>query len=94
MGRRALPKIPAHIDYAQYLLELESLQPPLETSRIFPQWATLEIEVGSGKGLFLVSSATANPDRHYLASKLPRSTRDLLPPALRNGNCRMPHYPW
>ena len=65
MGRRALPKIPPHIELSQHLLELESLAAPLELSGVFPQPAPLEIEVGSGKGLFLISTATSNPDRNY-----------------------------
>jgi tRNA (guanine-N7-)-methyltransferase len=72
MGRRALPKIPPHSDVAPHVLELESLEPPLDVARTFARAAPLEIEVGSGKGLFLVSTAAAHPDRNYLGIEIAR----------------------
>ncbi len=50
------------------LLELEITEhsPPLEISRSFDQQGPLEIEVGCGKGRFLLSRASSVPERNFL----------------------------
>ncbi len=70
MGRRALPRIPLDIDFSQHLLELESLESPWDPIACFGSSAPLEIEVGSGKGLFLVASAAACRERNFLGIEI------------------------
>ncbi|MEN6366735.1 MAG: tRNA (guanosine(46)-N7)-methyltransferase TrmB, partial [Thermoguttaceae bacterium] len=66
MGRRALRKINPSIDLSQHLKTFEQLPRPWDASAIFGRSAPLEIEVGSGKGLFLRTAAAARPDVDYL----------------------------
>ena len=71
MGRRALPKVPP-CDLTGHLYELEQMTPPLRLDELFPDSTAIEIEVGSGKGLFLTSAAEAAPDRSFLGIEIAR----------------------
>lgn len=70
MGRRALPKIDPTLDLSRHLLEAEQLPPQLDPGALFGRVAPLEIEVGSGKGLFLAGAAKAHPERNFLGIEL------------------------
>jgi tRNA (guanine-N7-)-methyltransferase len=70
MGRRALPKIDPTLDLSRHFFEAISLPPQLEQGTLFGRMAPLEIEVGSGKGLFLAGAAKAHPDRNFLGIEL------------------------
>jgi tRNA (guanine-N7-)-methyltransferase len=72
MGRRALRKLDPSVDVARHLRALDALPRPLEAAALFGRGAPLEIEVGSGKGLFLVSAAAANPEHDFLGIELAR----------------------
>ena len=61
MGRRALRRINPDLDLSRHLLVLESLAQPLDAAALFGRAAPLEIEVGSGKGLFLSAAAAGDP---------------------------------
>jgi tRNA (guanine-N7-)-methyltransferase len=45
---------------------------PVDWVSIFANKNPVELEVGSGKGLFLANAANANPDRNYLGVELAR----------------------
>lgn len=66
MGRRALPKIDPTLDLSRHLLETEQLPPQLDQPILFRREAPLEIEVGSGKGMFLAAAARMQPERNFL----------------------------
>ncbi len=66
MGRRALPGIDRSIPIDQHYRELAELTPPLDVEKFFGRSGSLEIEIGSGKGLFLLNASGANPDRLFL----------------------------
>jgi tRNA (guanine-N7-)-methyltransferase len=66
MGRRALRRINPDLDLSRHLLVLESLAQPLDPLAIFGRAAPLEIEVGSGKGLFLSAAAAGDPHANFL----------------------------
>lgn len=66
MGRRALRKIDPRLELSHHLRLLEQLPEPLNPPSLFGRTAPLEIEVGSGKGLFLQNAASANPERDFL----------------------------
>ena len=72
MGRRALPKLDPEVDFSQHLVDLEQLQAPFCPQSLFPQTADLEIEVGSGKGLFMVNESGRNPQRNFLGNEVAR----------------------
>jgi tRNA (guanine-N7-)-methyltransferase len=66
MGRRALRKVDPTLDLSRHLLSYEQLPRPWSAAAVFGRAAPLEIEVGSGKGLFLRSAAAARPDTDFL----------------------------
>jgi tRNA (guanine-N7-)-methyltransferase len=82
MGRRALRKIDPAIDYAERLRTLETLPRPWSSEALFGRVAPLEIELGSGKGLFLANAAAGTPERDFLgvevAAKYARYTAARL----------------
>jgi tRNA (guanine-N7-)-methyltransferase len=71
MGRRALPKIDPAIDLARHFLRVDELAAsPWNPAALFGRAAPLEVEVGSGKGLFLQNAALAAPERNFLGIEL------------------------
>lgn len=70
MGRRALPKVDPALDFERHFRELDQLPAPLVLSDLFPREAPLEVEVGSGKGLFLAAAASTTPERNFLGIEL------------------------
>ncbi|MGI9427703.1 MAG: tRNA (guanosine(46)-N7)-methyltransferase TrmB [Bythopirellula sp.] len=66
MGRRALPKIDSQLDLAFHLRTVEDFPAPWNPTQLFGQDAPLEIEVGSGKGLFLQTAAQNQPETNFL----------------------------
>jgi tRNA (guanine-N7-)-methyltransferase len=70
MGRRALRKIDPSLDLARHLIEFAELPRPWNGTNIFGRAAPLEIEVGTGKGLFLRNAAREHPDRDFLGIEI------------------------
>ncbi len=70
MGRRVLPKLDNSIDLGRVLIEVNSLAAPWDPQSLFPQPQELEIEVGSGKGLFMLEQSARNPDRNFLGNEI------------------------
>jgi len=66
MGRRALRKIDPALDLSPFLKTPDELPRPFCANTLFGRDAPLEVEVGSGKGLFMNSAATANGDHNFL----------------------------
>ncbi len=65
MGRRALRKIDPALDLSRHFKLLDELPAPLNTDQLFERSAPLEIEVGSGKGLFLLNASAAVPQHNF-----------------------------
>ncbi|HMO13454.1 MAG TPA: tRNA (guanosine(46)-N7)-methyltransferase TrmB [Pirellulaceae bacterium] len=72
MGRRALPKIDRTVDVSAHHLLLEELHPPFEQEKVFGRRAPLELEIGSGKGMFLLNASAKYPERDYLGVEAAR----------------------
>lgn len=66
MGRRALPKIDSALDLSAHFREAETLPVSFDSQALFGRAAPLEVEVGSGKGLFLAAASQAHPERDFL----------------------------
>jgi len=66
MGRRALPKVDPKIDLSLHLREVDTLPTPWDMAELFGRVAPLEIEVGSGKGLFLQNAAERQHEHNFL----------------------------
>jgi tRNA (guanine-N7-)-methyltransferase len=70
MPRRALRKIDPALKLENYLFEPMQLPQPWRQTPLFERDAPLEIEVGSGKGLFITSTAQARPEHNFLGIEL------------------------
>lgn len=65
MSRRALRKVDAGLDLSRHLLALDQLPGPWDQKALYGRKAPLEVEIGSGKGLFLMQAAAARPDHDF-----------------------------
>lgn len=70
MGRRPLKKIHKGLDLTPWLLTPEQLPNPWDAAALFDREAPLEIEIGSGKGLFMETSAKDCPARNFLGIEI------------------------
>lgn len=70
MGRRALPKVDPNLDLSRHIITFDDLPQPWDATKLFGREAPLEIEVGSGKGLFLTGAATGRPEHNFLGVEL------------------------
>ncbi len=70
MGRRALPKMDPTVDCAQHLTFVDDLQQPFDPQSLFDQPRDLELEVGSGKGHFVLTYSEKHPDRNFLGNEI------------------------
>jgi tRNA (guanine-N7-)-methyltransferase len=70
MGRRALRRIDPALDLSRHFVTLEALAQPLDKAALFGRDAPLEIEVGSGKGLFLAAAAAGEPQADFLGIEI------------------------
>jgi tRNA (guanine-N7-)-methyltransferase len=88
MSRRALRKIDSSLDLAGHLKTLDQLPQPWNSTALFQRLAPLEIEVGSGKGLFLRSAAAARPDVDFLGIELAHKYAEFAAAALANAGLK------
>jgi tRNA (guanine-N7-)-methyltransferase len=72
MGRRALRKLDPALDLSRHFRDQEDLSPGLDPRSLFEREAPLEVEVGSGKGLFITAAARTNPQRNFLGIEIAR----------------------
>lgn len=70
MGRRALRKIDPTLDLSAHFRRLEELPSPWNSAALFGREAPLELEVGSGKGLFLRTAAKLHPEVNFLGVEI------------------------
>ena len=70
MPRRALRKVDPSLDLSRWLHTFETLPQPWNSEALFSRLAPLEVEVGSGKGLFIASASAARPDRNFLGIEI------------------------
>ncbi|MCO6046318.1 tRNA (guanosine(46)-N7)-methyltransferase TrmB [Aeoliella sp. ICT_H6.2] len=66
MGRRAVPSIDPSLSLSRHLKMYDELPEPWDPVALFERQAPLEVEVGSGKGLFLQNAARATPEHNFL----------------------------
>ena len=70
MPRRPPRRPDPRLDLATHLIELASITEPFEPTSVFPAAQPVELEVGSGKGLFLSSASEAAPGRNFLGAEI------------------------
>ncbi len=83
MGRRALRKITPGLDLSRHLKTIEELPQPWRAATLFGREGPLEVEIGSGKGLFLRNAAAAQPAVDFLGIEIARRYAEFAAAALR-----------
>ncbi len=78
MPRRPPRKPDPRLDLSSHLLSLADLPSPFDPAGVFPAAGPVELEVGSGKGLFLTSAATAMPERNFLGIEIAHGYARLI----------------
>lgn len=58
---------------APFILELPDLASPLDFAAVFARSAALELEIGCGKGGFLVAAATERPEHDFVGVEIDRA---------------------
>jgi len=66
VSRRALRDIGKGLDLSAWCKSFDELPKPCTSASLFGNDLPLEVELGSGKGLFLSSSGAARPDTNFL----------------------------
>jgi tRNA (guanine-N7-)-methyltransferase len=70
MGRRALRKVDPKLDLTRHLKTPDDLSRPWNQAAVFACALPLEVEVGSGKGLFMETAASACPEHNFLGIEI------------------------
>ncbi len=70
MARRQLKKIDPRVNLSRWLRDAEQLPEQLTSETLFGNARPLEVEVGSGKGLFLERITGARPDHNFLGIEI------------------------
>ena len=70
MSRGAVRTIPSEIDLSRFLKTPTDLPVPWNAAAIFGRSAPLELEIGSGKGLFIRSAAERVPEHDFLGIEI------------------------
>ena len=70
MGRRALRRTDPSLDLSGNLRVFDELPDPWDPKAVFGRRGPLEVEVGSGKGLFLRTAAAARPEVDFLGVEI------------------------
>jgi len=66
MPRRALRKVDPALDLSRHFREASELPTEFSQADLFRQRQPLEVEVGSGKGLFLAGASHSHPEHNFL----------------------------
>lgn len=70
MGRRALRQVDPRIDLSACLIRTEALPENWTPAACFERVAPIEIEVGSGKGLFISTEPAARPEHNFIGIEI------------------------
>jgi tRNA (guanine-N7-)-methyltransferase len=68
--RSPIKRPPPDIDLTSVLRQVDGLPDPLCSDSLFGNDHPLEIEVGSGKGLFLATTSAANPEHNFVGVEI------------------------
>lgn len=72
MGRRALAPVDPNVNLDAHFVQMDKYEGDLDLFQWFETPGPIELEIGSGKGLFIRNAAAANPDRRYIGIEIAR----------------------
>ena len=86
MPRSSLRRPPSHLDLGRYLREVSELPSQLSSPTLFGNDQPLEIEIGSGKGLFLSNTAQLTPGHNFVGVEIIAKYAEHAAARLRAGS--------
>lgn len=70
MPRQQLRKTKGPVDLSRHLTQVDALPESVSSVSLFNNEAPLQIEVGSGKGLFMLTASGDQPDQNFLGIEI------------------------
>ena len=70
MPRSPIKRPPANLDLSEVLRHVDDLPEKLGSESLFGNTSPLEIEIGSGKGLFITTASADNPKHNFLGVEI------------------------
>lgn len=70
MPRSPIKRPPANLDLSKVLRDVDDLPEKLGSESLFGNTSPLEIEIGSGKGLFITTASADNPKHNFLGVEI------------------------
>ena len=70
MPRSPIKRPPANLDLSKVLRHVDDLPEKLSSKSLFGNTSPLEIEIGSGKGLFITTASADNPKHNFLGVEI------------------------
>jgi tRNA (guanine-N7-)-methyltransferase len=70
MGRRALRRVDPRLDLSRHWLDAAKLPPRFDADELFGRNAAVEVEIGSGKGLFLLAASQSQAERDFIGIEI------------------------
>ena len=70
MARRAVKTIDPHADLSSVVKMPDDLPKPWDAEKLFRRTAPLELEIGSGKGMFISNAAGQYPQHNFLGIEI------------------------
>lgn len=87
MPRRALRKINPALDLSRHYHEADALPRAFDAAQLFAKSQPLEVEVGSGKGLFISAAALRQPEHNFLGIEVARKYAHYAAARLARQQC-------
>jgi len=87
MPRRALRKIDSNLDLSRHYREAADLQADFAQSNLFQTDRPLEVEVGTGKGLFLTAASQVESQHNFLGIEIGRKYARYAASRLARAGC-------
>lgn len=78
MARPRVRKLNPSLDLSKHLLTPDDLPRPWDAEALFGRRAPLEVEAGSGKGLFLRTASAEHPEIDYLGIEISRPYSEMI----------------
>ncbi|MDR3181890.1 MAG: tRNA (guanosine(46)-N7)-methyltransferase TrmB [Planctomycetaceae bacterium] len=70
MPRRGVKTVSSSLDLSSVLKTPEDLSKPLDSQQLFGRSAPLELEIGSGKGMFINKTAKERPEHNFIGIEI------------------------
>ncbi|MGB7346339.1 MAG: tRNA (guanosine(46)-N7)-methyltransferase TrmB [Pirellulaceae bacterium] len=88
MPRSAIRRPSPELDFSPYFRTVEDLPETLTSETLFKNQRPLEIEIGSGKGLFMATASQASPQHNFMGIEIATKYAKHAAARLARAECR------